>query len=166
MSTLIETGSWTEDIAWELHKSGDLPPAELCTAAFCVAIHDDKVVLAKVKDRGWGMLGGHIEPGETIHEAMMREALEEGGFIPYEPQLFAHRKIIATEPIPHPDGQRMYPFPISYIPYFVAGTQHELTYPTGVEIEEAKTFHIDEIRANNLTDLAMLELALEVNIAI
>lgn len=116
-------------------------------------------MLAKVKNRGWGMLGGHIEPGETIHQAMMREALEEGGFVPHEPQIFAHRKIISTTPIPNPDGQRMYPFPISYIVYFVATTQRALVAPTGGEIEEAKAFHINEIRRRGLPDLSTIELA-------
>jgi len=160
MSTLVEAGNWTDEIAWELHESESLPPEADCTAAFCVAIHNDRVVLAKVKTRGWGMLGGHIEPGETVHAAMTREALEEGGFVPYKPQVFAHRKITAKKPARHPDGTRNYPFPTSYIVYFVATTQHELAVPTGLEIEAAKAFHIDEIRQLELPDLTTIELAL------
>jgi NADH pyrophosphatase NudC (nudix superfamily) len=159
--TLVETGRWTEDITWELHRANELPPPTLCTAAFCVAIVGEKVVLAKVKSRGWGMLGGHIEPGETVHDAMIREAWEEGGFIPHSPQIFAHRKIISQKAVRYPDGQRTYPFPHSYIAYFVATTNHELMSPTGVEIETAQAFSIDEIRDMKLPDTSTIELAIK-----
>ena len=75
----ITTGQWGENISWELRETSELPPIELCTAVMCVAIFEGKLVLAR-STRGWGMLGGHIEKGETPEAALAREALEEGGF--------------------------------------------------------------------------------------
>lgn len=95
----IIVGKWGDDIQWELYATLALPPAELCTAVMCVAISDNKVVLA-CSERGWGMLGGHIEDGESLESALYREALEEGGFIIEEYRLFAVRKITATKSAP------------------------------------------------------------------
>jgi 8-oxo-dGTP diphosphatase len=94
---LIEVGSWSENTSWELYKSPSLPSSTLCTAVMCVAIKDGKVVLAR-SQRGWGMLGGHIEDGETLEEALRREALEEGGFVIERYSPFAVRKISSLTP--------------------------------------------------------------------
>jgi 8-oxo-dGTP diphosphatase len=54
----------------------ELPPVEQVSACMVVALHEDGVVLSRPK-RGWGLVGGHREPGETAEECMRREALEE-----------------------------------------------------------------------------------------
>jgi 8-oxo-dGTP pyrophosphatase MutT (NUDIX family) len=40
---------------------------------------DNEVLLLKASyaDESWGLPGGALEPGETIHEALLRECLEE-----------------------------------------------------------------------------------------
>lgn len=53
-----------------------LPPDESISACMVFAMLDDKVVLSKPK-RGWGIVGGHREPGETAEECARREAWEE-----------------------------------------------------------------------------------------
>lgn len=42
----------------------------------------DEVLLLKANyaDGNWGLPGGALEPGETIHEAVIRECLEETGY--------------------------------------------------------------------------------------
>lgn len=85
------------------------------------------------------MLGGHIEPGEQIEEALLREAVEEGGFYPTRYKQFGYRKVIAHEPVVNDHHGGHYP-PIAYIPHFFATTEKELTIPTGEEIFEANTF--------------------------
>src|SRR6266704_2039409 len=125
---LIQVDSWGENVTWELYETSTLPPVELCTAVMCVAITDEKVVLA-CSERGWGMLGGHIEDGETLDAALWREALEEGGFTVEQYELFAVRKITAKVQASQRVG-KPYPFPTSYMTYYWATTSQPLQAPT------------------------------------
>ncbi|MDN5274338.1 MAG: hypothetical protein JWP06_239 [Candidatus Saccharibacteria bacterium] len=154
--TLLETGSWNNDISWELYTTSVLPPIELCSAVMSVAIYDNKIVLAR-SERGWGMLGGHIEANETLEDALRREALEEGGFIIDTYRLFAVRKIISRRPIPHQQEGRTYPHPIGYLPYYWATTKDGLMLPTGEEIIESNSFDMREIPSLKTRDLATIE---------
>jgi 8-oxo-dGTP pyrophosphatase MutT (NUDIX family) len=135
----LAEGVWDDNVSWEFWLSSYLPPGQLCSAVFCVAMVDeDHVVLARTW-RGWEMLGGHIERGESVKEALRREALEEGGFVVDRFKLFGFRRVLARYPTATPDGQGHYPFPLSYIPHFVAKTVHPLKRPTGVEVLEARS---------------------------
>lgn len=40
---------------------------------------DDKVLICQIEDRGWCIPSGRVEPNETSLEAVIREAVEEGG---------------------------------------------------------------------------------------
>jgi 8-oxo-dGTP diphosphatase len=40
---------------------------------------DDKVLICDIEDRGWCIPSGRVEPDESSLEAVIREALEEGG---------------------------------------------------------------------------------------
>ena len=147
---LIAVGDWGENVSWELYATSVLPPAALCTAVMCVAIADEKIVLA-CSDRGWGMLGGHIEESETLDAALYREAYEEGGFTIDRHQLFAVRRITAKVPTPARHG-KTYPFPISYIAYYWATTSLPLQTPSGEEILESGSFAPNEIRTLKTPD--------------
>jgi len=154
--TLLATGAWSEDITWELYATSVLPPVELCSAVMCVAIRNDSIILTR-SERGWGMLGGHIENDETLDEALYREALEEGGFVIDSHHLFAVRKITSTRPIPHQQEGKTYPHPIGYLPYYVATTKQELQSPTGDEIIESNGFAIHEIDLLKTRDQPTIE---------
>ena len=69
---------WGSDRSTEVQFEAvtELPPAEMISACMVVALHEDGVVLSRPK-RGWGLLGGHREPGESAEECIRREALEE-----------------------------------------------------------------------------------------
>ena len=90
------------------------------------------------------MLGGHIEPGETIEEALLREAQEEGGFTAEVFVPYGYIKVIAKEPAVNDHHGGTYP-PISYIPHFIALTDAPLSAATGTEVLESRAFSIKEI---------------------
>lgn len=56
----------------------------LVAAAYVVLRRDDAVLLhlrqgTGYRDGFWATLAGHVEPGESVHEAAVREAAEEAG---------------------------------------------------------------------------------------
>lgn len=73
----------------------------------------DKVILMNNEP-----LGGHLEPNESIKEALKREVLEEGGMELKEWKPYGYYKIIQKENAPAEFKQR-YP-KISYILFYLA----------------------------------------------
>jgi 8-oxo-dGTP pyrophosphatase MutT (NUDIX family) len=67
MGKAILSGVWDKNQSWELYQDTVLPNLDLCSAVYCLAILPDteQVILTR-NQRGWEMLGGHIEAGESI----------------------------------------------------------------------------------------------------
>jgi len=58
----------------------------LVAASYVVLLRDDEVLLQLREGTGymdgrWALLAGHVDPGESVHEAAAREALEEAGVV-------------------------------------------------------------------------------------
>jgi len=159
----ILEGRWDDNVSWEFYLTDRLPAAALCTAVFCLAIIEDtdQIVLARNK-RGWEMLGGHIDPGEFIEEALIRESVEEGGFHPSKYMPFGYRKVMAKEPVVNDHHGGTYP-PVAFIPHFLAITNAPLARPTaiGEEIFESRTFHEREIAELHIASEPLILAGLE-----
>ena len=52
------------------------PPLEQTTACMVAALHNDTLVMSRPA-RGWGLVGGHLEEGETAEKCVRRESMEE-----------------------------------------------------------------------------------------
>jgi 8-oxo-dGTP pyrophosphatase MutT (NUDIX family) len=118
LDVVIATGMWG-DVPWEFIVSPQEPDPQLCDAAFCVVTYQGKVVLTEHKTRGYEFTGGHIEPGESIATAAIREVREEGGAIIDAPRFFGYKKVSPSQPMPHRSVPgRYYPFPHSFVPYY------------------------------------------------
>ncbi|WP_397539317.1 NUDIX hydrolase [Rummeliibacillus pycnus] len=50
---------------------------DIITSVHAICIQNDKVLLSKIKNRGFNYPGGHIEKGESPEEALHREVYEE-----------------------------------------------------------------------------------------
>ncbi len=142
----LTEGQWGDNVSWEFYLSDEMPDEQLCTAVFCLAVvtkNPERIVLAR-NQRGWEMLGGHLEPGENLEQAARREALEEGGFYISRFRPFGYRKVIAQTPIVNDHHGGYYP-PVGYIPHYVATTSQELVDPSGEEILEARVFSTESL---------------------
>lgn len=163
MKQAILTGNWDDNQSWALYQDDEMPEIALCTAVYCLSIlpQTKQVVLTR-NHRGWEMLGGHVEPGETIEQALLRECLEEGGFTPESYQLFGYRKITAKQPVPHNQKEGgFYPFPHGYIPHFIGISTLPLKEPTGMEIIERKAFSFDELATLDIEQAHLLKTMLD-----
>ena len=50
----------------------------IVTSVHALCFKDGKVLLAQIKNRGFNYPGGHVEIGEKVEEAILRETYEEG----------------------------------------------------------------------------------------
>ena len=65
-----------------------LPSREFLSAVFLIAIKGTKILCIR-NERGLDIPGGHIEPGETPQQALIREVYEEAGATFEGEKLFA-----------------------------------------------------------------------------
>jgi len=70
------------------------------------------------KKRGWDLLGGHVEEGETAAAAALRELKEESGRVLLESDLtlLGYERLVETGP----RYSLKHPYPVSYFVYYTA----------------------------------------------
>jgi 8-oxo-dGTP pyrophosphatase MutT (NUDIX family) len=156
-------GMWGEQANWELFETSELPPRELCTSVFVVPVMENgKIVLMHDVDRGLGLIGGHIDPGETIEITLGREAQGEAGIEPEKPKLFAAKRIIAHQQIPHQDPSKEYPFPISHMVYYVSGVKdNKIGQHTEDDSLGGQAFALEEIEQLGIGDYPIIKLGID-----
>ncbi len=112
---------------------------QIATADWLI-IQDDKLLLQeRAGENIWGMIGGMIEPGETIVEAAVREAQEEAGLTIHSQELFgiyAGKEFQAT----YPNNDQVSPVKIVFITEDFSGTLQ-----CDEEGESLQFFHISKL---------------------
>lgn len=117
--------------------SGTLPPRDLTTCVFALGFIGERIVLARHERRGWDIPGGHLEPNEDFENGLLREVWEEtkGRLALWSPALVARMELRG----PKPEGYT-YPFPISYMLFYLGQFKDVATAPLELETKEARAF--------------------------
>ncbi|MBT2679484.1 NUDIX domain-containing protein [Bacillus sp. ISL-35] len=105
VSTYVNWGESKVKLTWK--ESDELPPVNLITSVHGFCFLDNKLLLVKLKHRGWDMTGGHIEPDESPEECFKRETLEEA-YVAGDCSLLGHMIVDHSE---NPQWNEKSPYP-------------------------------------------------------
>ncbi|QBD79057.1 NUDIX domain-containing protein [Ktedonosporobacter rubrisoli] len=123
--------------------SSQLPPTELIATALVLAFDGDRLLQTNLVVRGWDIVGGHIEPGESPEEAARREAYEEAGAKLKELHLLGYQRLRLFGP--QPPSYR-YPYPDSYQVFYWAQIEALDEFRPTEETQERALFAPEEAR--------------------
>lgn len=114
----------------ETYLSDELPPLELCASVQAFVFKDGAFLQTDLREgerdiRRLDIPGGHMDPGETPEEAVVRETFEETGVHVDNPRLVAYKKIVANGPKPE---EYKYLYPISHMLFYVCDFVEETDF--------------------------------------
>jgi len=118
------------------------PPDLPVTAVKIFVFQQDKLLLAHVTGRGWDLPGGHIEPGETPVQAIVRELKEETGAAVERFALIGYLQITTQQQNEH---NRKYPKQSCILVYKGAGLKVDQNHRFQLEASESRLFAINEL---------------------
>jgi 8-oxo-dGTP diphosphatase len=100
----------------EVCLTDTLAPFELTRTSFVMPMFDDhSFLLAKNQRRGIEIPGGHVDPGETLADAAIREGWEEVGARITDLYPIGFLRMTIDGDVP--EGYK-YPYPVSYQQFF------------------------------------------------
>jgi 8-oxo-dGTP diphosphatase len=105
----------------------DTVPAPVTSVVAAVFNETGQLLVVRVRSRGWDLPGGHVEAGESLADAVVREVAEESGVRLAGPGHLAGYQHLHIDG-PCEDGYK-YPHPDAYMPMFVTVLDH--TPPLG-----------------------------------
>lgn len=144
---ILTEAMWEDNTQWKFIVSKENPDSNLCTAAFCVTSHSGSLLLVHNRKRRWEIPGGHIDEGEEIEQALIREVMEETGAVIENPQMFGYKIILPLSPIPHRDKKgKFYPFPYSFVPYYYAEASEILDLKLAPDVTSIKFVNFNEAK--------------------
>lgn len=155
---LILSGNWKNITFWNFYISSKLPENVVVTTATGFVIWDKKIMLVENKNRGWELPGGHIEEGETIKEALMRELYEESGLKNISSiEMFGYNEIINPDigKINKATG-KLYP-KYAYNPHFIIET---INKPIGCQDDSCHNIGFFEINSEEINNSKVRDIIL------
>lgn len=105
------TTIWGSDSIIGFEATDHLPPPELTSIVGGFIFYGDSVLLANIPGRGWEIIGGRIDLGETPEATFRRETMKQLGVVVTNAIMIGVIRIEHTGPEP---PNCPYPFPIGY----------------------------------------------------
>ena len=140
MNSIKRSVKWLPDPSYiEVISADQIPSEAVVSSCFCFIVdQDNKVLFIKNKKpyRSWEIPGGHVEPGETALECVVRECEEESSSLIKNPTLFALYKIHNL------DSKSPY-FGIQYQAFFYTKSYDLKTFKENEEISERAFTNLD-----------------------
>jgi len=129
-------------------------------ASAVVADKDDRILLHKRKDnKSWSLLGGAMEPGESLTETIIREVQEEAGLIVRVDKLVG----VYSDPghiIEYSDGEIRQQFSICFACSILSGKlslseeSYELKFFSREEMEKINIHPAQMLRINDYFEMS------------
>jgi 8-oxo-dGTP diphosphatase len=123
--------------------SSHLPASEMTATALVFAFDRDRLLQTNLVARGWDIVGGHIEPGESPEEAARREAYEEAGARLGELHVLGYQCLRLLGPRP---ASYRYSYPESYQVFYWAQIEGLDVFIPTEEARERALFAPDAAR--------------------
>ncbi len=120
------------------------PSNSLVTSGLGLVFSDAGLLLTNLRQRGWDIPGGHLEPGESPVAAMQREVREETGVCVRPISLLGYQWVHVAGQVP--DGYR-YPTPDSYQLLFLAEPTDQHAFVASAETSGARFWALHEVVA-------------------
>lgn len=118
----------------EVVLTDEVAPFELTRTAFMLPMfRDGSFLLAHNQRRGLEIPGGHVDPGETLLQAALRECDEEVGASVISVVPLGYLKMISSGPTPK---DWSYPHPISYQQFYTGIVDGQRIYTANDECAE------------------------------
>ena len=146
----VASWRWSEHRKREFFIQKSLPDdyVALSTAVMWIPFVNGKLLLSK-NHRWWEFPWWHIEPWETVYEALHRELHEEAGISSYTIKSL-HGVTHAINSIDITNKATWTPYPKHwYIPFFLIEADDWMRYPVWEEMEEAQLFEFDNLPGLN-----------------
>ncbi len=126
-----------------LYITNEMPPREVCGSAFGFAFDGNRVLLTRLKTRGWDIPGGRIEAGETPEQAAIREVWEEARARVKIVELLGIQELEIMGPRP---ANHRWSYPLSVQVYFLCEIEELLPFEGNAETGERGFFAPGEAR--------------------
>jgi 8-oxo-dGTP pyrophosphatase MutT (NUDIX family) len=124
-------------------KDNQIPPVELIATVHVLCFQSNRILMALHRERGWDVPGGHVEPGEALENAIIRETMEETGASITNIRPIAHIKLLinANKPV-----DWKYPYPVGFLLFFYADFIKFESFHQNHETIDKNLFSPDEVQ--------------------
>ena len=156
------SGTWNHGIRWEIFAGSCIPTNGPIVAVSVIPFFENKIVLTK-NHRGWDLIGGHCEVGETPEETLARETFEEAGAKLDSYHIVAYTRI--TNEVERVNKTTNLPYPlVSYSPFYSATCNEKPIGPSvDSECSEVGFFTLDDVEVQTAACFKTLQIVVDLN---